>query len=398
MPNKILFVTALTAIYAGGYIHANTFDFNAEAKRLAIQSSRYSAVVKTAESDLLELKSENSLAPLEAEFGYLWGEGETGNKWNLSISQSFDWPGVYSARSKSIKATERVLKEASRGALLSQMLEIKQAMIDIVAAGKNMAVSQMLNDTINKLYDVASKGVEQGEVTRLDLNKIAIERISVARQLNADKRAYAAAVSSLESICGSDAGEIIGGLNEFPDEHILAEEHYERLMNEANPTLSEKRANILAAKATATTEQRLNYPGFNLGYSYENEGAERWHGVTAGISIPLFTSKGKAKAAKLRVAAAESEAIQTMISEVAALKAERAQAVSLYDEVTKYETALNGTDNIALLQKALAGGQMSVLDYLQELTYFISARRDYIDLRYQYALALARLNRLAMLD
>lgn len=65
MPNKILFVTALTAIYAGGYIHANTFDFNAEAKRLAIQSSGYSAVVKTAESDLLELKSENSLAPLK---------------------------------------------------------------------------------------------------------------------------------------------------------------------------------------------------------------------------------------------------------------------------------------------------------------------------------------------
>lgn len=398
MPNKILFVTALTAMCAGGYTHASTFDFNAEAKKLAVQTSGYSATLKNAEADLLDLKSENSLAPLEAEFGYLWGEGETGNKWNLSISQSFDWPGVYSARSKSIKATESVLKEASRGTLLSQMLEIKQAMIDIVAAGKNLEVSQMLNDTINKLYEVASKGVEQGEVTRLDLNKIAIERIGVARQLNADKRAYAAAVSSLESICGTDAGEIISKLNDFPDEHILAEEHYERLLSEANPTLSEKRANVIAAKAMATTEQRLNYPGFSLGYTYENEGAERWHGVTAGISIPLFTSKSKAKAAKLRVAATESEAMQTMISEIAALKAERAQAVSLYDEVTKYEAILNSTDNIALLKKALAGGQMSVLDYLQELTYFISARRDYIDLCYQYALALARLNRLAMLD
>lgn len=397
MFNKIVIVAGLL-ISAGSYIHAGGLDFNAEAKRLALQSAGYSAALKSAESDLLDIKSENSLEPTEAEFGYLWGEGETGNKWNISISQSFDWPGVYSARRKGIKATEKALNAASRASLLSQMLEIKQAMIDIVAARQNLAVSQMLNDTINRLYEVAAKGVEQGEVTRLDLNKIAIERISVSRQLSSDGRALAAAVSSLESICGADAADIISRLTDFPDEHILTEEHYERLIGEANPALAEKRANILAAKATAVAEKRLNYPGFSLGYTYENEGVERWHGITAGISIPLFTSKSKAKAAKLRVAAAESEALQTMNSEIAALKAERAQAVSLYDEVVKYDKILNGTDNIALLQKALAGGQMSLIDYLQEINYFISARRDYIELRYQYALAASRLNRLAMLD
>ena len=42
---------------------------------------------------------------------------------------------------------------------------------------------------------------------------------------------------------------------------------------------------------------------------------------------------------------------------------------------------------------ALTEGQISILDYLGEMAYFLEARQDYLDLQYRYNQALAELNK-----
>ncbi|MDE6459341.1 MAG: TolC family protein, partial [Paramuribaculum sp.] len=345
-----------------------------------------------------EIKGANSLPPIDAEFGYLWGEGETINKWNISVSQSMDWPGAYAARRKGIKATENAVAAAERSALLAKALEIKLAMIDIVAAKRNLQLSSMLNDTISRMIEIVRDGVAKGEITRLDLNKLEIEKISVSKQLAADKRAVFSSITSLEALCGKKIDDIAANLTEFPDEILLPEENYEALLSDDNPTIFEAKRNAISAKALAKAEKQMLLPGFSLGYTYENEVFDKWHGLTAGISLPLFTSRGTAKAAKLRAESAEIDAVIAAIEETAKMKAERNQALSLFEEIEQYKAIFKNDDNMKLLKKAFQAGEMTTHEYIGDLNYFVQAKREFIDAQYQYALILARLNRLTILN
>ncbi|MDE6049040.1 MAG: TolC family protein [Paramuribaculum sp.] len=376
----------------------NALDFNSTARALASESLSLKSARLTNRAVIEDMKGANSIPPLEAEVGYLWGEGETVNKWNVSVSQSMDWPGAYSARRKGIEATGKALAAAERSTLVAKTLEIKQAMIDIVAAKRNAELSNTLNDTISQMIEVVRKRANNGDITRLDLNKLEIERIAIAKRLAADKRSLITAVSSLEALCGKNIDDIAAQLTDFPDEVLLPENRYEELLTEANPSIFEAKENAISAKALATAESRALLPGFSIGYTYENEVVDKWHGVTAGISIPLFSSRGTARSAKLRAEAAETDAILAAMQEVANLKSERGQALSLFKEIEEYKPIFEREDNLKLLKKAYAAGQITLIEYLGELNYFIEAKREFIDVQYQYHLVMARLNRLTLIQ
>ena len=383
-----------TSLLIGASLQIYALDFNATAKALASESLTMKTSRLENRASIEELKGENSLPPLDAEFGYLWGTGETINKWNVSVSQSMDWPGSYVARRKGIAATERALAAAERASLVAKTLEIKLAMIDLVAAKRNFEISSMLNDTISQMIELVRKGAEEGEITKLDLNKLEIERIAVSKQLSEDKRSIATALSSLESLCGRNIDDIAVQLTEFPDEPLLSVEGYELLLTDANPTIFEAKQNILSAKSMAQAEKQSLYPGLSLGYTYENEVVDKWHGVTVGVSIPLFSSRGNAKAAKLRAESAEVEATLTAIQETATMRAERNQALILFKQIEQYRAVFAMDENMKLLKKAYRAGQLTTHEYIGDLNYFVLAKREYIDAQYQYALIMARLNRL----
>ena len=57
-----------------------------------IESSRGQAQIEN-------ILGENTLEAPEVEFVHMFGTtADTNDKWTLSVSQSFDWPGVYAAR------------------------------------------------------------------------------------------------------------------------------------------------------------------------------------------------------------------------------------------------------------------------------------------------------------
>jgi outer membrane protein TolC len=375
-----------------------SLDFDQTARQLAAQSRSIQSLKLENKASIAELESENSLAPTDVEAGYMLGSGETINKWNISVSQSFDWPGAYAARRKGNAAAKNAFAAAERSAMLAATLDIKLAMIDVVAAKKYLRLSATLCDSLSALHAAAAKGVESGSVTRLDYNKIQIERIDANKQRAADQRTYNSAVAALESLCGSDVSEIVAQLNDYPEQTIQSEETYRTLLTEANPAIFQARQEEISAKAMTTVEKRLALPGFSIGYAYENEVSDRWHGITAGISLPIFTSRKKSKAAVARAQMAHNEALLVAARELASVTAERNNVVSLYDEIQQYRPIFDNDDNIMLLRKAVAGGEMNIFDYFGEVNYFIAARRSYLEVQYEYHTTLARLNRLTLLQ
>ena len=84
---------------------------------------------------------------------------------------------------------------------------------------------------------------------------------------------------------------------------------------------------------------------------------------------------------------------QIKINKLSSIYSNRGKALMLKSEIDEYKSVFEDSNNLLLLKKALDGGEISLINYLQEMNYFIEAKQNYIDVLYQYHLNLAELNK-----
>lgn len=339
-------------------------------------------------AEVEEMVGENRLENPELDFGYKWGQGSTDiNKWDISVSQNFDWPGVYSARRKAIDSRRRAMDETVRALSRARGYELRSLMIDYVAARRRLALCEDFSRNVDSIYAVSSRAYELMQLTVLDYRKVCVERELARARCVEERTAMSTALKQIEAFGG---GEIPGlsGLEEYP---TVAPE----FDVEASPSLGAARWNMLAAASEASAARRSLFPGFSLGYVHEVEGGEHFNGLSVGVSLPLWQGRKKAQAAKLLEEAA-AEAMEAsrreVVSEFNAALEERA---SLTAQADALEAALGDEDEYRrLLDKALAGGTLTLFQYFNELNTILDARMSIEQLRADAARASERLRRL----
>ncbi len=374
-------------------------DYRSMIRTVAGNNQALKAERIAAEADITVLQAENNLPDPEVGFEHRWGRNGIGNKWGISVSQGFDWPGVYSARGSAVSTASKAMQFLNRSNMLDKMLEIKQAMIDIVYARKNFEVSRQILSYIDELYAATKKGVDHGEITRLDLNKIAIERVGVSQRIAAQERTLNQNIAALESLNGGEnCSEIVAQLNDYPEDVLLSADQYVDMIRNNDPQYEANSLMSRSSKQMAKAARRSSLPGFNLGYIYEYELGERFNGATISISVPIFSPRRKVKAATLESSAYELQNVALLADRTTALLADRDAAVSLMGEIDQYREIFDRDDNIRLLKKAYEGGQISLMEYLQDMNYFLTAQQEYMTTIYEYHLTMARLNKYLLLD
>ena len=118
---------------------------------------------------------------------------------------------------------------------------------------------------------------------------------------------------------------------------------------------------------------------------------DHFNGISMGVSLPVFSNRGKKSAARASVFAAEMDASFTQNALESNIATCHQRATALKNQIGVYDNALSSTDNIAVLNKALNGGEMSLLNYLQELRYFVEAQAVMLSLQNDYNKTLAQL-------
>ena len=111
-----------------------------------------------------------------------------------------------------------------------------------------------------------------------------------------------------------------------------------------------------------------------------------------------FSQRHKTAAIKASQAAIALQSNEFEIGRLAQLNVQRENAISLYQEIEAYRPTLENQDNITLLKKALDGGQINLITYIQEVNFFLEAQQNYLDIEYRYHKALANLNRYRLLE
>ena len=389
-------IIILSAIIILG-ISVNANDFDNALFEIISNNPTLAASNAENEAEINELKSENNLPDPEIGYEHKWGK--EGAKWGIDINQSFEWPGAYSARKKAINSTSEAFKYLNKSNYLNKLVEIKLLLIDIINIHKQISLVSQLESQIDSLTLKYQQGSKQGEVTILDLNKLKIEKIALTRQNKELKNQ----LNNLKSTLlvengGNDISSILAHLNSYPDETILSTEKYEELFREYDPEIAQYSSISKAQEYNSKALNMSKFPSFSLGYKLENELGTYFNGFSVGISIPAFSKRHKKESimAIQKVVSLQSNVLE--IEKIAQINVLRTNAISLFQEMEEYRPTLEDTNNIKLLKKALDGGQINLITYIQEVNFFLKAQQNFIDLEYRYYQTLASLNKYTLLQ
>lgn len=373
-------------------------DYDELLRQVIVNNPEIASFEADADSRLAEMRSQNNLPETEVDFEHQWGQKNIGNKWSIGISQGFEWPGVYNARRSAAKSASEAMRFLKRSNYLDKLLEIKLLFIDIVNTRKNLAVMEQVCNHMSQLKTKYHEGFSHGEVTIIDVNKIDIEYINSSRRCNELKTQMVMLQNSLTAINGGkDCSEIIDALTEYPQDMLLSENDYIEHIKQFDPQLGYSMQMSKSQASSVKAAKLGNLPGFSLGYMHVNELGEHFNGLKVGLSLPLFSNRNKVKAADALLRSMDYDAVGIELSKLSAMYTDRTKVLSLFEEISQYRTIFENSDNLNLLKKALDGGEISLLTYLQEVNYFLEAQQEYINLVYQYHSLLARLNRYLLL-
>lgn len=341
------------------------------------------AKIEQEAKDLETMTMANAPDP-EIEGSYLVAPSGEKNRWGAEISYGFDWPGVYSARRQSAEARRQANEAETSGVAYEKRMEILKEIGNYLYADRKLAILRNMATSTDSLMTISEKAMKGGQMSRLDLSKLTLERGRINTQIASIEAERRESEGVLQTLNGGI--DCVALLQTVDRKFVMTPLHsLELYLEEAleRPSVAQAMAELHAAQHDVDIAKREGMPGFSVGYSHEFEDGMHFNGANLGISIPLFSNRGKVKAAKAAQTAAEfrkETAVADAESDIRAMYDE----VQALDESLKVPAEVFGTTDYALLlMKAYRGGELSLVDYLQERAWFQEAHLDYLELQYQ---------------
>ncbi len=342
-----------------------------------------------AENEALQLQNLTglNLADPEVSFAYMWGQpSDVPNKINIGVTQSFDFATLSGAKKRVANCQNNIVELEYKQNCLTLILEAESELIGVVYYN---ALIEMLNERIDLLTKKSHSlhdALKNGETTILDVNIADIELQSLVSEHRLAEIERNALLVELKRLNGGK--ELLFHSDEFPTVRGLATTFDEWYIEaEArNPLLQSLRANIELSKQEVSLSKSQGLPNFAVGYVNELVAGENHHGISVGVSLPLWSNSGKVKAAKAALNASQAELEDAQLKFYAELQSQYERVIALESMMNEYKKALADLNNKVALDKSFEAGNISILEYVQELQMYydlksktLSAERDYLD-------------------
>ena len=389
--NKIILFLCLCCLH----ISAAGSTIDEIIANISCNNADIKAAISQLASDSIDISSTNYLEDPSVDFEYLFGDKSVGDKWAIGISQGFEWPGIYHSRKQANKSKLSALSYSASIKRLEILYQAKLLCLDVINTNKQIALWQQLYDSYAEIYDRYSSALEKREISILDMNKLKIELVNVSQNIAQMKIRLDETVKSLNAMNGNGdiPDSLIKGLNFYPNDDLLPLEDYIMQYGRFDPE-SKYYAEMSNAYTAEQSVARMGWlPKFSVGYKYSNEIGDGFNGFTIGVSIPLFANKKKTKAAKAQKLSNEYTAQNLENIKYARIRTAFAKAASLQGQLAAYNSAVDFNANQELLLQALDGRQISLLDYIREVTYFVEAQQETLNIEYDLHCAIAELNK-----
>lgn len=358
-----------------------------------IQSTNMEIGSNTKYWDAKGLEYKTGLTPTNpfVEYDYLFGSpAGLGNQQELNIIQQVDFPTVYSRKkdlSNKLVSKAQMQKNVFRQEIL---LESKLLLYDVIylnnkesqLMGREQKTAQLLQEYDQKL--------QQGDANMLDVNKIKLQYLSIKNDLlllQNEKQTLLTKLAELNGGVWMDFKDTI-----YPAIPLIPDfETLDSIIEYNDPLIALYEQEKIIQQQQVYVQKSLNLPKLEAGYHGQTILNTRLQGIHAGITVPLWENKHKVKAAEANVDFASTNIQRHRLER-------RLDNQRLYDllevrqnAMEEYEELLSTMGNTVLLDKALRLGEITVIQYFLEQSYFYTAYDKNEQLKREYHKAVIEL-------
>ncbi len=328
------------------------------------------ALRQNTEAEKMGNKTGIYLSNPEVEFNYLWGSPSViGNRTDFSVKQSFDFPTAYRYRQQisTLRNEQAELEyEKQRREILMQA---RKVCVDLTY---NNALRKELTSRLGNAAKIAESyraKFRLGEANILEFNKTQLVLLNLTKEMETFEIEGKELASQLALLNGGNAIEFAD--SEFqplviPDDF----DQWYANAEQANPVLQWLKQEIEVLQKQEKLNQAQSLPKLQAGYMSEKVVGQQFQGLTVGISIPLWENKNTVKYAQAQAEAAQSLQADQKLHFYNSLKSLYSKAAGLQKNLVDYRQKLQSCNNSQLVLKALDKGEISMIEYLFELSVY----------------------------
>lgn len=354
--------------------------------------------VHQAETDASKMAFRTGLNPENptAEYEILFGTPkDAGNQHDFAITQRFDFPSSYTYRKQAsnekIKQTDFIVKAKGQELLLNVKLDwLQWVYLNQLSSTYTERVR-----AVEKLHAAYQKKMNAGDGNILDFSKIKLLLLETKTHLKLNEQQRERLKQKFVAYTGGSLVAI--DTKTYPANPSLPSfEVLDSLIEADDPLLKiYVTQQTIAAKETALNKA-LTLPGFEAGYHSQSILGQKYQGIHVGLSIPLWERKNTVKQKKLEQLAAENRMTEHRLEHMQ----ENRVYYQQYEEATyllgEYKGLLDQLKSESLLEKALQFGEISVIQYYNEILSLYKTRDAYLEYGLQQQQAIAKLYRFTL--
>ena len=352
-----------------------------------------SALRKSIDAQKVGNKTGIFLQNPEVEFNYLWGNPSSiGNRTDFSIRQSFDFPTAYKFKNQISNSKNEQTELEYRKQQKELLLQARNICIDLIYTNAlKLEYGKRLNHAQNIAKSYKSK-FDAGDTNVLEYNKAQLNLLNLSNKmelLEIDRTALLLELIRLNGGLVIDFAE-----SEFQSAIIPVDfEQWYTQAEQSNPILNWLKQEIEISNKQVSLNKALSLPKVQTGYMSETVIGQQFRGISIGLSIPLWENKNTVKYAKANTVALEAVVADNKVQLYNQLKTLHSKAISLQSNVTEYRSKLQSFNSSDLLKKALDKGEISLIDYIMELSIYYENVNKMLELDRDMNKAVAELNR-----
>lgn len=339
-----------------------------------------------------KLEFQTGLTPYnpKVDYSYLFGSPATaGNQTEFKITQSFDFPTVYGKKKQ--RSNEQIKQAEFHLAANRQdvLLEAKLICIELIYRNKLMEELSLRKQNTENWLAAFQKSLERGEGNIMDVNKAQLQLI----EINAAFRENL----SLSNQLNLKLAELNGGIPvQFSDTaySLIAIPDFETLVKEIeanDPIRKYLEQEKVIGQQMVEVSKALNLPKIETGYQYQAMLGQRFNGVYLGLTIPLWENKNKVNTKQAEVVLHEANLINHNNVRYYDIRQKYERLTNLKIILDQYQALFSSIENVELLDKSLALGHITTIEYFIEIAFYYEAYRNYLKTEMEYQKVAAEL-------
>ncbi len=372
----------------------SSFPFETILQEVEEHSPRIGALKAQLNASLSEIRQSNVLEDPEVEFAYFFGDpSSVGNRWDLGVSQSFDFPTTYLHRRRAARQAGVNVQWQYRAERQDILLQAHQLCIEWVYYNGAIAFSERQLTMADQLEKAAARQLEAGDLSILDYNKVRMDlqtRKSDRERLLMEREAV---VLELQALNGDYPLSLTDTAYAFLPQALPADfETWWEEVAARSPMLRYAEGEVERARQEVRVAQSEWWPKLSLGYASENGKEESLYGVVLGVSLPAWNNRHKVRQARAAETAARQEALDKRLVFMSQLRSLHMKAQTQYRAVAELADLLRSQDTERLLAKAYEEGALTKEEYLTSRIEYLDLQRQLLSDQRDYQLSLSELS------